>query len=262
MFEVRSKKNKILLQLLLLVMTVPYLIPLVQMVLGSLGGRGLYNYKVVWDTGVVLIYFRNSAIIAAGVIALVYVFSMTAGFGFAKLQIKYKEFFFWMILIALTLPEVILLTPLFVTFQKMHMFNTLFAIILPTAALQIPFTILLTRKFDAGIPGELMEAARIDGASVWQVFTAVILPLTKPIASAIIVLTLINAWNAYLLPLLFLQSPDLGVVTLLPQYFQGEFTNDQTKILAAAVMTAVPEIVAYLLMQKNFERGMVAGALK
>jgi ABC-type sugar transport system, permease component len=262
MFEVRSKKNKILLQLILLVMTIPYLIPLVQMVLGSLGGRGLYNYKAVWDTGVVPTYFRNSAIIAIGVIALVYVFSMTAGFGFAKLHIRGKEFFFWMILVALTLPEVILLTPLFVTFQKLHMYNTLLAVILPTAALQIPFTILLTRNFNEGIPNELMEAARIDGANIWQVFTAVILPLTKPIASAIIVITLINAWNAYLLPLLFLQSPNLQVVTLLPQYFQGEFTNDQTKILAAAVMTAIPEITAYLLMQKNFEKGMIAGALK
>ena len=63
-------------------------------------------------------------------------------------------------------------------------------------------------------------------------------------------------------PLLFLQSPNLQVVTLLPQYFQGEFSNDQTKILASAVMTAIPEIAAYLLMQKNFEKGMIAGALK
>ena len=107
-----------------------------------------------------------------------------------------------------------------------------------------------------------MEAARIDGANIWQVFTSVILPMTKPIASSIIVLTLVSAWNAYLLPLLFLQDPQLQVVTLLPQYFQGEFTNDQTKILAAAVLTAIPEIIAYLLMQKNFEKGMAAGALK
>jgi len=262
MFEVRGKRNKVLLQLILFIMSVPYLIPLVQMVLGSLGGRGLYNYKAVWDTGIVPIVFRNTAIISACVIALVYVFSMTAGFGFAKLHIKGKEYFFWMILIALTLPEVILLTPLFVTFQKLHMYDTLFAVILPTAALQLPFTILLSRKFNEGIPGELMEAARIDGANIWQVFISVIIPMAKPIASAIIVLTLINAWNAYLLPLLFLQSPNLQVVTLLPQYFQGEFSNDQTKILAAAVMTAIPEITAYLLLQKNFEKGMIAGALK
>ena len=200
--------------------------------------------------------------VAFGVILLVYFFSMTAGFGFAKLYIRKKEVYFWLILLAMTLPEVILLTPLFVTFQKLHMFNTLFAVILPSAALQIPFATLLVRNFDEGIPSELMEAARIDGANIRQVFTSVILPMTKPIASSIIVLTLVSAWNAYLLPLLFLQDPQLQVVTLLPQYFQGEFTNDQTKILAAAVLTAIPEIIAYLLMQKNFEKGMAAGTLK
>jgi raffinose/stachyose/melibiose transport system permease protein len=130
------------------------------------------------------------------------------------------------------------------------------------AALQLPFTILLIRNFDAGIPSELMEAAKIDGATTTQAFLHVILPLTKPIGSAVAMLTLINSWNSYLLPLLFLQKPSMQTVTLLPQYFQGEFTNDQTKILAAAVLTAIPEIVAYLCMQKNFERGMSAGALK
>ena len=262
MFDMRSRKKKILLQLILLLMTIPYAVPLVQMVLGSLGGIGLGNYKAVWDTGVVPVFFRNSAIISAGVIVLVYFFSMTAGFAFAKLHIAGKEVFFWLILAALTLPEVILLTPLFVTFQKLHMYNTFFAVILPSAALQLPFAILLTRNYDTGIPDALIEAARIDGASPVKVFWYVILPLARPIASSVTMLTLINAWNAYLLPLLFLQSPKLQTVTLLPQFFQGEFTNDQTKILAAAVMTAIPEIAAYLCMQKNFERGMSAGALK
>ena len=262
MFEARTKRSKLLLQFILLIMTIPYVLPLVQMVLGSLGGIGIRNYKAVWDTGVVPTYFRNSAIISFSVIMLVYFFSMTAGFGFAKLYIKRKELYFWMILVALTLPEVIMLTPLFVTFQTLNMYNTFFAVILPSTALQIPFTILLTRNFNDGIPNEFMEAARIDGANIVEIFWHLILPLTKPIASAIIMLTLINAWNAYLMPLLFLQSPEMQVVTLLPQYFQGEFTNDQTKILAAAVMTAVPEIIAYLLMQKNFEQGISAGALK
>ena len=262
MFEIRTKKSKIILQIVLLLMTLPYLLPLVQMVIGSLGGTGLANYVAVWETGVVPTYFRNSLIVAVSVIALVEVLCMVAGFGFSKLHIRGKEFFFWAILVALTLPEVILLTPLFVTFQRLHMYNTLFAVILPIAALQLPFTILLTRNFDDGIPNELMEAARIDGANIWQTFVRIVLPLTKPIASAILVLTLISAWNSYLMPLVFLQTPDLQVGTLLPPYCKGELTNDQTKILAAAVMTAVPEILAYLLMQKNFEKGMSAGALK
>ncbi len=262
MFEIKSKKRKIVLQIVLVILTIPYAIPLVQMFLGSLGGTGFANYKAVWDTGVVVTYFRNSIIISASVIVLVYAFSMTAGFGFAKLHVFGKEVYFWLILIALTLPEVILLSPLFITFQSLDLFNTFVAVILPVTALQLPFTILLARNFYRGVPNELMEAARIDGANVVKLFRYVILPLTKPIASSIIVLTLINSWNTYLLPLLFLQSPDKQTVTLLPQYFQGEFTNDQTKILAAAVLIAIPEIIMYLLMQKNFEKGMSAGALK
>jgi len=187
---------------------------------------------------------------------------MTAAFGFSKLRIPGKEIYFWLMLVALTLPEVIMLSPLFVTFTQLHLYNTLAAVILPLAALQLPFAILLSRNYYDGIPTELIDAARIDGASLPKLFWYVMLPLTKPIASAIIVLTLINAWNSYLLPLVFLQDRANQVVTLLPQFFVGEFSNDQTKILAAALMSAIPTVLAYVLMQKNFERGLSAGALK
>ena len=91
MISLRSKKKKILIQLLLFIMVAVYVLPLIQMFLGSLGGRGFYNYVAVWETGVVPYYFRNSVIISGSVILLVYLFSMTAGFGFAKLHIPAKE---------------------------------------------------------------------------------------------------------------------------------------------------------------------------
>jgi ABC-type glycerol-3-phosphate transport system permease component len=134
--------------------------------------------------------------------------------------------------------------------------------VLPLAALQIPFTILITRTFMQGIPDALIEAARIDGANTWRAFWHVILPMTRPIAAAVIVLTLINAWNTYLLPLMFLQDSSLQAVTQVPSFFQGQYNDDQTKVLASAVITAIPEIVAYLCLQKLFERGMAAGAIK
>ena len=262
MFEVRRRSSRVILQLVLFVLTVPFLLPLVQMVIGALGGIGWRNFVVVWDTGVIPTFFRNSAILAASVIAIVYVLSMTASFGFSKLRVLGKEVYFWLMLAALTLPEVILLSPLFVTATQLHLYNTLTAVVLPLAALQLPFAILLTRNYFDGIPTELIDAGRIDGAGVVQTFWHIVLPLTKPIASAVVVLTLINSWNSYLLPLVFLQDRSKQVVTLLPQFFVGEYTNDQTKILAAAVLTAIPTVLAYVLMQKNFERGLSAGALK
>jgi raffinose/stachyose/melibiose transport system permease protein len=262
MFEVRRRSSRIILQLVLALLTIPFLLPLVEMVRGAFAGIGFQNFVVVWQTGVIPTFFKNSILVSLGVIALVYAGSMTAAFGFAKLQVPGKELYFWMMLVALTLPEVVLLSPLFVTFINLQLYNTLFAVILPLAALQLPFAILLARNYVTGVPSDLVDASRIDGANLVEVFRYVIVPLTKPIASAIIVLSLINSWNSYLLPLIFLQDRSRQVVTLLPQFFSGEYTNDQTKILAAAVMAAIPTVLAYVLVQKHFERGLSAGALK
>src|SRR4029079_1966774 len=109
-----------------------------------------------------------------------------------------------------------------------------------------PFTVLLARNYVAGIPDQLIEAARVDGAGVVAAFRYIVLPMTRPIAAAIVVLVLINSWNDYLLPLVLLQDPGKQTITLLPQFFVSQFSNDQTKVLASAVITAIPELVAYL----------------
>jgi raffinose/stachyose/melibiose transport system permease protein len=262
MFETRRLSSKIVLQVILTVMVLPFLFPLIAMVQESLAGQGWDNYRVVWDTGVVPEFFRNSAIIAAGVIIIVYALTMLAAFGFSKLHIRGREVYFWMMLAALTLPEVVLLTPLFSTAIRLGLYNTYFSVMLPLAALQIPFAVLLTRNFVNGIPDDLFDAARVDGASAARIFWRIILPLTRPIAAAIIILTLIGAWNDYLLPLVFLQTSATETITLLPSYFVSEFSDDQTKVVASAVITAIPEIIAYLCLQRLFERGLTAGALK
>lgn len=262
MFETRSRRSQIALQLIATVMVLPFLAPLIAAVQGSLGGLGIGNYGKVFGTGVVGTVFLNSAIISVVTIAIVYVCTMLAGFGFAKLPILGKELWFWMLLAALAVPEAVMLTPLFVTASKFGLYNRLPAVILPLAALQVPFTILVARNFFNGIPTELMEAARVDGANVVQVFWKVVLPLTKPIAATIIVLTLIGTWNAYLLPMLMLNDASNQVVTLLPSYFVSQYTNDQTGVLAAAVITAVPVVIVYLALQRYFESGLAAGALK
>jgi raffinose/stachyose/melibiose transport system permease protein len=262
MFESRRLTSKIVLQVILTIMVLPYIFPLIAMIQESLSGQGWGNYRAVWDTGVVPEFFRNSAIIAAGVIIIVYCLTMLAAFGFSKLHIRGKEIYFWMMLAALTLPEVVLLTPLFSTAIRLGLYNTYFSVMLPLAALQIPFAVLLTRNFVNNVPDELFDAARVDGASTPRIFWSIIVPLTRPMAAAIIILTLIGAWNDYLLPLVFLQTPATQTITLLPSFFISEFSDDQTKVVASAVITAIPEIVAYLCLQRLFERGLTAGALK
>ncbi|MFC6085935.1 carbohydrate ABC transporter permease [Sphaerisporangium aureirubrum] len=262
MFEARRLPAKLVLQVIVTLMIVPYLFPLIVMVQGSLAGQGVGNYRAVFEVGAIGTFFKSSVIISVSTILIVYVLTMLAAFGFSKLHIRRKEIYFWMILAALTLPEVVLLTPLFATTLALGVYDTYWAVVLPLAALQIPFTILIARRFIDGVPDALFDAARIDGAGTFTAFRYIVVPMTRPIAAAIVVLTLIGSWNAYLLPLVLIQDPAQQTVTLLPQFFVSQFSNDQTKVLASAVITAIPEIVAYLCLQGLFERGLSAGAIK
>jgi raffinose/stachyose/melibiose transport system permease protein len=262
MFEVRTWRGRALLQVVTTILVIPFLFPLVVMVKGAFAGQGLENFRAVLAVPGFARFFANSVLIAVVVIALVYVVTMMAAFGFAKLHIRFREVYFWLLLICLTLPEVVLLAPLFATDLRLGLYDTYWAVVLPLAALQVPFAVLLTRTFINGLPDELFEAARVDGANSLRGFIHLVIPLTRPIAAAVVIFTLVAAWNDYLMPLVFLQSVDLQTITLVPQYFVGEFSNDQTKILASAVITAIPEVVAYLSLQRLFERGLSAGGIK
>lgn len=249
--------------LFIAVLVIPLIVPMYTMVAGSLQGAGWGNYVTVFSLPGFWSYFRNSAIIAIFTIAIVYVLTMTASFGFSKLRIRSKEVYFWALMGVLTMPEVVLLTPLVVMVSRANMAGSVWAVIIPIAAMQVPFTILLARSYVDGIPDSLLEAARLDGASAVRQFWHVIVPLAKPMTIAIVVLVLINSWNTYLLPLILLgQGEGNMVVTQLPNSFKAMYTDDQTKILAGAVLAALPEIIAYIALQRHFERGMAAGALK
>ncbi|MGI5131133.1 carbohydrate ABC transporter permease [Pseudonocardia sp. CA-107938] len=262
MFEIRTRPGRVLLQIAATILVIPYLFPLVVMVRGAFAGEGLENFAAVLQVPGFGRFFVNSMVIAAVVIALVYAVTMMAAFGFAKLHIRFREVWFWLLLACLTLPEVVLLAPLFATATRLGLYDTYWAVVLPLAALQVPFAVLLTRNFVKSLPDELFEAARLDGANSYRGFIHLVLPLTRPIAAAVIIFTLVAAWNNYLFPLVFLQSAELQTITLVPQFFVGQFSNDQTKILASAVITAIPEVIAYLSLQRLFERGLSAGAIK
>lgn len=262
MFETRSFYAKFLLQLLITLAVAPFLIPIYAMVSRSFAGAGWGNYTAVLGIPGFARFFLNSAIIAGGSIVIIYLTTMMAAFGFSKLRVWRKEILFWLMMTALTLPEVILIAPLYSTAVQLNLLGTFWSVILPIAALQIPFTVLIARGYVSGIPDTLFEAARLDGASTWKVFWAILVPLSRSIAVALIILVLINAWNSYLLPKVFLVNEDLGVVTLLPEFFKRQYNDDTPKVLAAAVITAIPTIVAYIALQKQFERGMAAGAIK
>ncbi|HJP75697.1 MAG TPA: carbohydrate ABC transporter permease, partial [Pseudonocardiaceae bacterium] len=178
MFEARTWRGRLVLQAVLTVMIIPFLFPLIVMVKGSLAGQGWHNFAAVLAVPGLGQFFINSAIIAAGATVLVYVVAMMAAYGFAKLHIAFREVYFWLLLACLTLPEVVLLAPLFATAIRLGIDNTYWAVILPLAALQVPFAVLLTRNFLNGLPGEVFDAARVDGAGSFRSFLYLIIPMT------------------------------------------------------------------------------------
>jgi ABC-type glycerol-3-phosphate transport system permease component len=262
MLEIRTRTGRVIAQLVLTLMIIPFVFPLYAMVQGSLGGDRFGNYTAVLRLPELPGFFRNSLLYAAGVVVIAYVCTMLAAFAFAKLRLRGKEIVFYLLLLALTMPSAALIVPLYIVVQRANLLDSPWAVILPLAALAIPFNVLLARSFVAALPEEIFESARLDGCGNLRTFWHIVLPLTRPITAVIVVWTFVGAWNEYLMPLLFLQSPDKQVVTQLPQFFTAQYGSDQTKIFAGAVLIALPTVIVYLALQRLFERGLTAGATK
>lgn len=263
MIETRTRRSRIALQVLVTVLVLPFLIPVVAAVRQSFQGEGAaINYGAVLGHPGVPRFFLNSLLIAGMTTLISCVTALLAAYAFAKLRMRGQEVLFFLLLAVMTLPTIVLTVPLFLTMQRIGLFDTPWSVILPLSALLVPFNILIARGFMEGIPDELLAAAAIDGASERQAFRFVVLPLSRPVIGVIAVLSILASWNEYLLPLLFLHSPSEQTVTLLPTFFSGRYGSDYTKITAAAVIVALPTVIVYLLAQRSFERGITAGAIR
>ncbi|MGN6446344.1 carbohydrate ABC transporter permease [Amnibacterium sp.] len=255
--------TRILAQLVATVVVIPFALVLIAILATSFGGAGFAaNYAAVLTQTPFLQSTFNSAVISLGVIALVFVCTMLAGYAFAKMRFRGKRLVFNAILVGLVLPTIALIVPLFIMVQRLDLFNNYLAVIVPLATTIIPFTLLLTRNSLANIPDEVLEAARLDGCSSFGSLVRIVLPLSRPITAVIIVWAFLQGWNEFFLPLLFFQDPSLSTVTTIPLYFTSTYGSDQPKIFAALVLICLPVVIAYLGLQKFFERGLSAGAIK
>ena len=158
-------------------------------------------------------------------------------------------------------PQVCLL-PLFMLLKSLKLKNTLFAMILPYIAFRLPVSIMLIRSFFVGISKELEEAATIDGATLMQIYGHIYLPLSKPIISTVIIMTAYYAWNEFVFATIFVDSSRLRTIPVGLMVFRDGLMTEWGVVLAGMVISCLPIIVLFLLMQKSFVRGMTAGAVK
>lgn len=207
-----------------------------------------------------LLWFKNSVILAVVQTVLTLMVSAWVGYGFAMYQFPGKDLIFTCVLLILMIPFEILMLPLYTQTNTMGLLNSFWGVMLPFLAHAT--TIFFFRQFLQGVPRDLVDAGRVDGASEYGIFFRIILPLMKPAMSAMAILVGMNSWNNFLWPMLVLRSGDkytlaIGLNTLLTPY-----GNNYDILIAGSCFSIIPILLLFLLAQKYFIEGMTLGSLK
>ncbi|WP_083459421.1 carbohydrate ABC transporter permease [Jiangella muralis] len=221
----------------------------------------LENYRELFDRLRFPTYFLNSAIVAVVVTAGNLMFGSMLGYALAKLDFRGKRVVFALVLGTLMVPGMVTFVPLFVLVSNMGLTNTFPGLILPY--LVGPLGVFLMRQYFLGLPDELIQAARVDGAGELRIFWSVMLPLTGPALATLGILTFLSSWNNFLWPLVVAQTEDMYTLPVaLALYSVGQNATQYGLLLAGAVVVVVPVIVLFLAVQRYFVQGIAMTGIK
>lgn len=205
-------------------------------------------------------WLLNTVFMAVASMILTCITSAMAGYALAKKRFVGRTLLFSLIVCAMALPKQVILIPLLREMASLELYNTIWAVIFPIVGW--PFGVFLMKQFAEGIPGEMMEAAKIDGAGEWKTFYTIALPLIKPGIGALAIFTFINSWNDYFMQLIMLTSTKNLTISLGIAKLQAENATDFGLIMAGAALAAIPIIVVFLIFQKYFTKGITMGVVK
>ena len=287
----RSRAYKIFSIVVLVILAILFLFPLYWILTGAFKpAQDIYSQKPVWwptewvvtnfqnlfkkrtaplfsffglDGPVAPAAFRwliNSVFMAVMAMVLTCLTAAMAGYALAKKRFAGRVILFSLIVCAMALPKQVILIPLLKEMSILGLNDTLWAVIFPTVGW--PFGVFLMKQFSEGIPGEILEATRIDGASEAKTFVTVVLPMVKPGIGALAIFTFINAWNDYFMQLVMLASGEKFTITMGIATLQAETSVDMGLLMAGAGLASVPIITVFLLFQKYFTQGITMGAVK
>jgi raffinose/stachyose/melibiose transport system permease protein len=222
----------------------------------------LSNYVEAWTAGRFGKYFLNSVIVSLPIVIGSLLLASLAGYGLARFKFRGANSVFYTFLVGLMVPFQSVMIPLFYILKEIGFLGTYLAMIVPSIALGLPFGIFFMRAFFAGLPNELADAAEIDGCNEWDVFWQIMVPLAGPAISTLAVLTFMGAWNAFLLPLIYMQKESLRPLVIGLMFFRDAYTQNVPLTMAGATIVMLPIMVVYLMFQRKFVQGLTAGALK
>jgi multiple sugar transport system permease protein len=257
------------------VVTIIFVMPLVMMVLSAFKSTAeilrippaflpeaptLDNFHTVLSEAPYGLWYRNSLVVAITVTAIAVFTSAVGGYIFAKFEFPLKQPLFILILITLMIPFPVLLIPNYIIANRLGVLNSLWALVLP--GMVSAFGIFLIRQFAAGIPRDLIEAARLDGASEWAIFGRIVLPLLRPALAALGVFTFLASWNDYLWPLVAINDLDKSTIPLALTFFNSTHATRYDLVMAAATMAVVPVLVIFLLFQRHIVKALVLAGMR
>ncbi|PZU41662.1 MAG: sugar ABC transporter permease [Microbacterium sp.] len=220
------------------------------------------NFAEAWNEAGIGRYILNSILVAVPTLIIVVVVASLAGYAFAMMRFRGREALFTVFLIGLMLPAVSIVIALSFVQQNLGLYDTLPGLILAEAAMCIPLAVFIMRAAFRDLPHELREAVFIDGGSELTAFLRVMFPLARPAVSATVVLTFLTVWNDYLIPLVLINTESLRTVPLGLAFLKTSFTSDIVLIAASTALAALPSILIYVLLQRQFIQGIAQGSIK
>jgi len=216
------------------------------------------NFVKAWNLGVVR-YLLNSVIVTVASVVTTVLISAMAAYGLVRIRIPFAGPLTIVLLGGLMLAPTVALIPLFRLLQALHIYDTYWALIILYTAFRISFTVFLIRAYMITLSREMEDAAVVDGANQWQIFWLVIMPLSRPIIVSAALLQALFAWNEFAFALVFINNADLKTLPVGLLAMQGRVLSDWPTLFAALTMASIPMIVAFLIGQRQFIRGLAEG---
>lgn len=220
----------------------------------------LHNYGELFARAGMGRYLLNSFLVATATTAIAVGLNTLAGYAFAKLRFRGREAAFRALLAILVIPAQVAMMPLFLLLKEMGLVNTLAGAIVPGMA--GVFGIFLVRQYARGIPDELLEAARIEGASELRIFVQIVLPLLKPILVTLAIFSFMGAWNDFMWPLIVLTDASRHTLPVALATLSREHVQDVELMMAGAVVTVLPVLALFLALQRHYLQGLMVGGVK
>lgn len=218
------------------------------------------NYHDIWTKIPMSTFVQNTVILTLVVTFLQLLTSSFAAYSFAKLEFKHRKTLFLAYIATIAMPWQVYMVPQFIMFRKMGLNDKLLAMVCLQAF--SAFGVFMMKQFYEDIPNELCEAARIDGMTEYGIYLRIMLPLSKPALSTLVIFTFVNTWNDYLGPLIYLRSEAKKTIQLGLKMFISQYSSDYGLIMAGSVLSLIPLIVMFLFFQKYFVEGVAATGIK